>query len=238
MPYRRLFRMSVVFAAAALAVVSCRPRSEMVREHMQDHFDHATAIHAAVIEGDVEACLESARWIVEHEQINAPSSWDSHLVSMRSTAQQLIDAPGIGAAADAASRLTRTCGSCHSAYAPQATFTASPAPADDPQLVPHMLRHNWAIERMWEGLTMPSVEAWNLGAQELSGTPVSMDAMSIQEGEEDAVSALAHRVHQLAAQGANEVGWGGRTAVYGELLATCAACHQRVRQAGAEAEME
>jgi cytochrome c553 len=205
---------------------------------MQDHFDHAAAIHAAVIQGDVEASQESARWIVEHGQVDAPSSWDAYIESMRSTAQQVLDAPGVGAAADAASRLTRTCGSCHSAHAPRATFTASPAPADDPQVVPHMLRHNWAIERMWEGLTMSSVDAWNRGAQELSGTPVSMDAMSVEEGAEDAVSALAHRVHQLGAQGANEVGWGGRTNVYGELLATCAACHQRVRQAGAPAEMD
>jgi len=238
MPYHRLFRTSVLLTAAGLALIACRPRSEVVREHMQDHFDYATAIHAAIIDGDLEASREAARWVADHEGIDAPSSWDSYLESMRSTAQQVANAPSVGAAADGASRLTRACGSCHSTLAPEATFTASPAPADDPMIVPHMLRHNWAIERMWEGLTMSSVEAWNLGAQELSGTPVSMDAMSVEEGAAEAVSALAHRVHQLGAQGAAEVGWGGRTDVYGQLLTTCAACHQRVRQAGAPPEME
>ena len=232
MLHRKLFRASAVLAAAGLATSGCTSRGEVVREHMQGHFDEATAIHAAVIAGDLEACQEPARWIVEHEQVDAPSSWNSYIESMRSTAQEVLDAPGIGAAADAASRLTRSCGSCHSTLAPGAMFTASPAPVDDPEIVPHMLRHNWAIERMWEGLTMSSVDTWNRGAQELSETPVSMDAMSVEEGAEEALSALAHRVHQLGARGAAEVGWGGRTDVYGELLTICAACHRRVRQAG------
>jgi mono/diheme cytochrome c family protein len=209
-----------------------------VREHMQGHFDEAMTVHAAVIDGDLESAKEAASWIVEHERVDAPSGWDPHIASMRDVAQEVVDAESVGAAAHAASQLTRTCGGCHTALAPEATFTASPAPPDDPQIVPHMLRHNWAIERMWEGLTMSSVEAWNLGAQELSGTPVSLDAMTVEAGEEQAVSALAQRVHQLGAQAANEVAWGGRTDVYGQLLATCAACHQRVRQAGETAEME
>lgn len=217
-------------AATGLVLIACTSRGEVARQHMEGHFDEAKAIHAAVILGDLEACQEPAQWIVDHEAVSAPAAWDSYIETMRGAAQDVLDAQGIGAAADAASRLTRTCGSCHSAHAPGVTYTASPAPSDDPALVPHMARHNWAIERMWEGLTTSSVDAWNAGAQELSGTPLSLDAFSVEEGTEVQVSALAQRVHQLGAQGASEVGWGGRTDVYGQLLTTCAACHQRATE--------
>lgn len=212
---------------AVLAAVSCRSRTEAVRTHMQEHFTQAGLVHAAVVAGDLAAVAEAARWIAEHDPVDAPASWDPYIATMRREALVLLTAADVEPAAAAAASLVRTCGDCHGSLSDGVTFTASPGPIPEPGAVPHMRRHNWAVERMWEGLALPSVEAWNEGAAALEEAPLTAEELNA----EPEAAALAQQVHDLGREAAATVSWRARTEVYGRLIATCAGCHQQLRLA-------
>jgi hypothetical protein len=226
----RSLRGPMTAGVAVLVAVSCRTRTEAVRTHMQEHFTQAGLVHAAVVAGDLAAVAAPARWIAEHDPVDAPASWDPYISTMRREASVLLTASDIEAAAASAASLIRTCGDCHGSLSEGVTFTASPGPIPEPGAVPHMRRHNWAAERMWEGLAMPSVEAWNQGAAALDEAPLTAEELNA----EPEVTALAQHVHDLGRAAAAALTWRARTDVYGQLIATCAACHQQLRTAATQ----
>lgn len=88
-----------------------------------------------------------------------------------------------------------------------------------------MQRHQWAADRLWEGLIGPSDAAWSRGIRMLAeaplhGTEPSWDTAS--DGDE-----LARRVHELGSEAASALLPHARATVYGEMLGLCADCHTR-----------
>jgi len=221
----RLLPGPIAVGVVVLVAVSCRTRTDAVRTHMQEHFTQAGLVHAAVVGGDLATVAAPARWIAEHDPVEAPASWDPYISTMRREASVLVTASDIEAAAASAANLIRTCGDCHGSLSAGVTFTASPGPIPEPGAVPHMRRHNWAAERMWEGLARPSVEAWNQGAAALEEAPLTAEELNAEPD----VAALAQHVHDLGREAAATVSWRARTEVYGRFIATCAACHQQLR---------
>ena len=72
--------------------------------------------------------------------------------------------------------MARVCGDCHRAKAAGPQFAASQADRErttSDSLGERMQRHMWAVNRMWEGLTAPSDDAWNAGAQVLANAPAA-----------------------------------------------------------------
>ena len=218
---------------AVVVVAACGGRGEEVQVHMQEHFEKASEVHAAVLRGDLDAAREPAGWIMEHQPIDgSPPTWDPYVETLRGAADQVRQAADLQTAAMATSVMVQTCGNCHVALSEGVTFSASPTPPSDPSTVSHMQRHNWAAERMWEGLAIPSQEAWSQGIQslaELSLRPASLTADSTLDPQ---VAALADRVHDLGEEGAQAVSWRARTSVYGRLISTCGSCHQLLQSTG------
>ncbi|MDH3456178.1 MAG: hypothetical protein OER90_04995 [Gemmatimonadota bacterium] len=223
---RPTWRRAAFSVAAVVIVAACQDRGEDVRIHMQEHFEKASEVHAAILQGDLDAARGPAGWIMEHEPIDeSPPSWDPYVETLRGAADQVRQAADLRTAAMAASVMVRTCGNCHEALSDGVTFSASPLPPSDLSVVSHMQRHNWAAERMWEGLAIPSQEAWAQGIQSLAEVPLRPETLSTDSTSAVQVATLVEQVHDLGEEGAQAVSWRTRTSVYGRLIATCASCH-------------
>jgi mono/diheme cytochrome c family protein len=85
-----------------------------------------------------------------------------------------------------------------------------PPPPDEP----HMARHVFGAYWMAYGLFAPDERAWQGGARALADARLLPDS-SLDE------------VHQLAASAASAE-LGARTAMFGQLLTSCARCHQQL----------
>ena len=197
--------------------------------HMHEHFDAVTKIQRAVIGGSLEAAREPASYLVEHDvPAGIPTAWEPYVEAMRTAAQSVLDAPDLMAAASATSELGLACGGCHSANDVTVDFDVPPEPSDDSKTGAHMQRHQWAADRMWEGLVGPSRYSWSRGADLLFESPIKPASLGEHSGDE-AVIAMSRRIHQLGANATTVVDTGEEAEIYAEFLGNCAACHTAMK---------
>jgi len=81
------------------------------------------------------------------------------------------------------------------------------------------------VDYMYHGLTLPSDEAWEKGAEALSTAALSMKQAGADANTNQRLAALEGRVHELAARARDVGGTSGRAAIYAELLSGCGECH-------------
>jgi len=201
---------------------------------MQAHFDAIVAIRDRLIAGDLDSARMHARWILENESEPGIASWQAYVAEIQEWASGVVNASGIEPAAAAGAELARACGHCHAGNAvPPDLGAAEPPPAGASGRVPHMQRHQWAAERMWEGLIGPSEARWNAGVAELAEAPLASDEILAHESAGPRITELAAQVHALGeqARGIPATAWDTRSALYGRFLSTCAACHQAIPSA-------
>lgn len=212
-------------AWAAGAVTTVSARDAAVIDHMHEHLDAVQKIQSAVIAGSLEDTREPARWLVEHEAPpGLPGSWEEHVEAMRATARDSLEAQDLAAAASATSRLGLACGACHVANDVTVEFDDARRPSDKDSAKPHMQRHQWAADRMWEGLIGPSRRSWSRGANLLFESPIHMEDIGADAADE-AVVTMSRRIHQLAANATTVSEAAAKAEIYAEFLANCAACH-------------
>lgn len=223
-------RHGVVRCASTLAVVlglvgcSGNQMSSTLPDFMYAHFGQVGRVQTAVILGDLRSAQAAARQLAEtatHPDI--PEEGRSAFVRMRWHAGQVAEATTLGTAAAGAAGMAGTCGECHAAVGggPRLSLEASPPPNEPSG--PHMLRHLWAADRLWEGIIGPSDELWDLGARELAGEPIEL-----AEGTSSVARELARRVHDLGGQARSTRSLQARVELYSELLSTCSDCHEAV----------
>jgi cytochrome c553 len=202
-------------------------------EHMAEHFDQVSDIHSAVIRGDLEAIKEPAQWMAEHKlEGGVPDGWGPHLAEMRNAASLAVEATDIATASAAVSAMAKSCGDCHQAMNAVPEFVVGSAPQGEEGVVPHMIGHMWAADRMWEGLIIPSDESWANGVEVLAGAPLHSQDVSEEAEHKEALDTLTKQVHELARQGGEMDDIGARAELYGQFLATCAECHQMLGKGG------
>lgn len=206
---------------------------EVLQAHMKDHFFKATEMQVAVINGDLEAVQEPARWMAEHANSAAmPAQWEPHAEAMHDWALQAAEAPDIETAARATAGMGAECGACHRDLGAEVVFAEpEPLPEGEGSAV-HMARHAWASGRMWEGLVAPSGVAWDEGAGVLSEAPLAPAEIPAEIDVLAEVSEMEALVHELGAESVGLTGQAARARVYGEFLATCAVCHEKTGQGG------
>jgi cytochrome c553 len=197
--------------------------------HMHEHLNRITAIKSSIVRDDLQGVREPASWIAEHDSVpGLPSNYAPYVELMRVYARQVVAATDIKSAAESVSRMARTCGNCHLVNHVDLEFGFDTRPGDGPDTLTHMQRHQWAVDRLWEGLIGPSDVAWSRGAKMLVDVPLSPVDFIIEatDGKDMAVlDETAHRVHVLGGQGTNIRTPDARSALYGELLGLCAGCH-------------
>lgn len=214
----------------AAAVDAIGSDGETVKQHMNEHFAAITELQRAIAKGRLEAAQTQAQWIVDHQEPSQVAAWTPLVTELKQAAREVVSARDVPTASALAARLGRACSRCHEQNAAVVSFAWEPAPDEGATLAAQMKRHQWAAQRLWEGLVAPNDDVWREGASVLSTTKLDVSAASggVSRGD---VAALAARVRELATKAGKLESGDERAALYGELLSTCAGCHALVRPA-------
>ncbi len=189
--------------------------------HMHEHYEAILKIQKAVIAGSMEEIQEPAFWLSDHKAPpGLPADWEEYVDEMRFAATDALDAEDLAAAAKATSALGLACGSCHAANKISVTFDEVAMPSDKETTQSHMQRHQWAADRMWEGLIGPSGYSWSRGANLLFESPIKPDTLG-----DDALVGMSRRIHQLAANATTVSEPAEMAEIYAEFIGNCASCH-------------
>lgn len=199
-----------------------------LRAHMDDHFAAAARIERAVVRSDLDQARVEATYLAEHTEHAAVADWAPYVEAMRAGALHVKEAPDLTMAAGAAAVLGMHCSRCHTDHSAIVAFPWEAPPPADGTSATRMRRHQWAAARMWEGLIAPSQTLWTEGASMLAGADLDSLVGDRLIRDHDARDLLA-RVRALAARAPAADSSEARTVLYGELLTTCAACHQLAR---------
>jgi cytochrome c553 len=216
----------------ALAAAQTQPQqpaaSAGMGQHMDQHFGRVVEIQEAVIRGDIEAAREDARWMAGHEEPGVPPSARSHVDEMKRAARAVADATDVAAAATGTAQMAAACGDCHAATKARVQTPAFPpvtGTAGKGELSQHMSAHQHATDLLYQGLIVPSGEAWAKGADLLKGSPLAVEKLPADPKLTSEVKKAEADTHALAGRAAAASDQKARTGVYGDLIGTCAQCH-------------
>lgn len=200
-----------------------------VAEHMKDHFTQAIRALDAIIRGDLGGIKEPAGWLADHKLSEGlPDAWKPHVADLQNAARLALQANDIAVAADAMGAMGAACGRCHTALGATLEFSGMSPEGKESSVLDLMLRHQWAADRMWEGLVGPSELAWTAGVAALQDAPLHPEMLANNKSPPQAVVDLAKKVHALALPGKMTKDQAVRAKLYGEYVATCAACHSQL----------
>ncbi|MEM6996743.1 MAG: hypothetical protein AAF721_39935 [Myxococcota bacterium] len=190
---------------------------------MQEHFDAVAQVRDAVVVGELETVAEAAGHLsTQLDAKDYPEEWRSHVQELERVAESLGRPASIEGAARGAAALAGACGGCHRARGVSPNFGDSVEPAEDDTVQARMQRHQWEVERLWEGIVGPSEGAWAEGASAFDGPP-GCDAHAGQDGGER--QRLCDDVHAFGEAAAKATSATARVEVYAGFLGTCSGCH-------------
>jgi cytochrome c553 len=203
---------------------------------MQGHFGRATEIHDALIRADMDAAREGMAWLAAHEEPNLPENLQPLLDAMQAEAARFPEASTLTEAGTVFARTLTRCGGCHTAAHAGPEIAQTPIPeGDSPEA--RMQRHQWASDRMFDGLVMANAEVFRAGNDALTSAPLTQAELAGTEAQpEQQVVALTTHVRQLGAEAAAATDDEARAGIYGRYLATCGTCH-RLLEGGAPAAL-
>jgi cytochrome c553 len=183
----------------------------------------------AVLAGNLSQAQVQARWLAAHQE-QTPDSWQPYVMTFQSEASAVADAKTLEKAAAAVGRMAADCGDCHAAHEAKPNIGRAPIVERGRSVKEHMTAQLEALDRLWDGLMIPSDQAWNEGAKLLAEVAVPRKSLD-EEGLDKADSAtlLAESLRTLSASAAKATTKGERSTTYAELLSTCVACHTSVR---------
>jgi hypothetical protein len=122
--------------------------------------------------------------------------------------------------------MAKTCGNCHLVNDVRLAFGYDRRPREDlDDVVTHMQRHQWAADRLWEGLIGPSDAAWNRGTDMLMDAPLRPTEVANATALNGNLSKIVRRIHALGGIGTETRTPDARSELYAEILGLCASCH-------------
>lgn len=218
--------LTIAFRPSAAQVVSEEERSA-VADHMHEHLTRISTIKSAIVAGELEEVREPATWLADHETAaGLPTEFESYVIQMRSYARHVIEAQDLASAAESVSHMAKTCGNCHLVNDVSPEFGYDRRPREDLEdVVTHMQRHQWATDRLWEGLIGPSDTAWNRGADMLIDAPLLPSDVTTATDKVAEIGNIARRIHALGGIGTETKTPYARSELYAEVLGLCASCH-------------
>lgn len=200
------------------------PEDPALAESMHERFAWASAIQEMTIRGDVAEARSLAQEFAARLPAPgepAPAEWQPHLDALRGELEGLGHADDLRDAGASVARLGLLCGRCHADVGAHLDLPQLPAPRQGGSVQDAMHDHQWAVDRMWEGLIGPADERWIQGTTRFVAIP-GCEATGDGDGQ-----ALCKHAQSLARRGMVTRSPEGRATIYGRLLATCAGCHAR-----------
>jgi hypothetical protein len=211
---------------AAPAAAALSPKDSALAEQMHERFAWVSAIQEVTIRGDVAQARALAKDFAE--QLGAageptPGPWRPHVDALRGELEALTHAEDLRDAGAAVARLGLVCGRCHGETQASPDLPEMPEPRQGGSVQDAMRGHQWAVDRMWEGIIGPSDERWIRGSTMFIAIP---GCTATTEAGDAEGQALCKHAQSLARRGHVTRSAEGRAALYGRLLATCAGCHE------------
>ena len=189
---------------------------------MKEHFKAANTIRLAVIAGNREEIFKPSRKLVYLSNVEElPPAWQGPVQRMQDSAERLKDSNDMVAAAAAMADIGTSCGLCHQKLGGPHAGVQAP-PSSDGSLRARMQEHAWATERLWEGLYVPSSEAWNAGMAVLTTKPFPDEVLHERGVYARSAAQDFAKVLAAAPRGTKVE---EKAATYAKLLTTCATCH-------------
>jgi cytochrome c553 len=197
---------------------------------MTTQFQRVAEVEAALIRGDLAGARSAATYMADHEEAaGMPEAGRPWLSAMRAEARATASATDIAAASGAASRMIKTCGDCHHAVRSGPTVVVGSLPGEGGSATrTEMTQHQWAADRMRDGLIGPSDIAWAAGSVALSNDPIYQADVAVRTGRFQQMEEMARRSVELGRRAVALRDGFERAAAYGEFLASCAACHRAI----------
>jgi cytochrome c553 len=232
---KTLFWLASITALTIIATAAGYLRAQDIRDqdisdvatHMHEHLARITTIKSFIIMGDLDGVREPSIWLADHDTAEGlPENFEPYVGLMRQYAREVNNAADLRSAAISVSQMAKTCSNCHLVNEVEIEFGYDQLPAEWSDTVSHMQRHQWAADRLWEGLIGPSDTAWNRGADMLVDVPLHPDDVTNEDSADADTEVL--RIHLFAGQATVAETTTERSELYGELLGLCAECHTRL----------
>lgn len=211
-------------AALQSAERSAASQTPTVHAHMAEHYAQADRMKRSAIRGDLAEYRQAASWLAEHELSgDAPDTWRKGARALQDAAKTGRDAQSLAAAAAALGSVGATCAACHTELGKPALAVGEP-PAEGSGAQLHMARHQWAADRLWDGLIVPSDAIWIKGAELMADAPLEPAAVAPGQSVQPKVQELASSVHDQA-NAARHLPAAERGAAYAKFVQSCSECH-------------
>jgi hypothetical protein len=194
---------------------------------MRAHFEEVRQIELALLFGHLDAARFHARLLaskVSESGFAAPS-----VAGVVRLAGELAATERIDGAFQLAAELAGECAACHRASGVTVALPLVAEPSEDGSIAGRMARHQWAADRMWEGLVASSDRTWRDGLAILAEEPLLPEAMSDDRELYARLDHIAGDLAQLARDARVAAPGHPRAAAFGDLLSVCSACHVLVR---------
>ena len=194
----------------------------MVRYHMARHFDDLRAVERLLVANKLDDAKVRAFLLTKPSTDPGMAQWEVQSKRVIVAAVELTKAPDIDSACRSEARVAEACAECHAHTQTLPMFAATPAvPADFSTIETKMARHQWAVDRLWEGMVGASEGPWYAGLEVLATTPVPWAPA------DDAAGRAKHLRELASAAQAKRTSdtLHDRAVSYGEIMITCANCH-------------
>ena len=205
-----------------------RPSEVQMVAAMEAHYSVVILAHDALLQGDLDMFRSQLALVRGHElPANSPEEWSPLHEQLRAAAGRGAEVGDLDAAAEALAAVVLACGTCHAAQGGGPVYPA-PAPDDGANALEAAMRdHQWATERLWEGVTGPWDNAWERGADALAVTQL-FDGPDSEVVLSDDLRRRAEQLREIGRLARTTTALDERAALYGRLLSTCGECHQAI----------
>lgn len=182
---------------------------------------HVNTARDAILKNDLPVIRAELRWMAASPSL--PKNLTPPVTPSSATTTSAAESDEPRAAALFLGELGVTCGGCHQGHGPSIAEPTPPTP--DAGVLPHMHRHLWAIDRMWEGLMGPAELNWNQGVALLAGMDLDPSTFVGRDEQDTPAGYLAPWIRRIGVESLRTGDVQMRGRLYGDLLATCAECH-------------
>jgi mono/diheme cytochrome c family protein len=193
---------------------------------MRDHDVHGAAMRDAVARADLDAARREGMALATLRlDGEIDPTWRRKLDAMNAAAARVAEAKDLADASRGLSAVARTCGECHATLGGPPGPVVGEPPSEASGVLPRMRRHEWAAARLWDGLVVPSDDAWRAGAHVLAGAPLEPEALTPGKTRVPKIDSMVRSVRDVAQKASVAKSTADRVEVYGELMSTCSDCH-------------
>ena len=193
---------------------------------MHRQFARTMDIHTGVLVGDLERAQAAAKWLLgQTHDSRVPSGVEEYQARLLESAAQIAEEDEAGPIAGQVGQMAAACGNCHRAVDGGPRFAVGSEAGEGGSTARHMIRHLWAVDRMWEGLVGPSEDSWMAGAQALSQEWDGTEDLIRRSASPEQARAFLTRLNRLAGSAVSATTQEARAAVYGDVLKSCVGCH-------------